>query len=413
MRGRRPALLSTTTTTMPKGPMSNPRPQLIFLSPHNPNDVGTWSGTAYSVYHGLLDAGAHVEIVRSNWTEGIARMAARVLRAIGIGIDLRRSVMYAYLASKEASLRLAFTRGDVIVAVAAAPYVFSLSTSRPLVFVSDATFACIKSIYSVFAGMPQWLSDDADKVERDSLHKSSHVLFSSEWAKSSAIVDYGVEPDAISVQPMGPNIRREVIERFQPTKSADFRRGVRLLFIGADWDRKGGPAVLEIKRELESRGMPCELYLVGNCPKDLPKQHDIHVLGRLDKCKEEQLLELCRLYESAHFFILPTSAEAYGIVFSEAQAFGCPSLTYAVGGTPTAVLDGVTGFTLPLGATAKDFAESICSLVLEPRQYEQMSANCRRRYETEANWDIWAKAIINIADRLREKVRDSSVSQNG
>src|SRR4029077_12725070 len=143
-----------------------------------------------------------------------------------------------------------------------------------------------------------------------------------------------------------------------------------LLFIGADWDRKGGPTVLAIKHELDSREIPCELFLVGNCPKDLPIQHDIHVLGRLDKSDEDQLLELCRLYEAAHFFVLPTSAEAYGIVFSEAQAFGCPSLTYSVGGTPTAVLNDVTGFTLPLGAGAKDFAEYICSLVSQPQQYE-------------------------------------------
>jgi len=393
--------------------MSNPRRQLIFLSPHDPNDVGTWSGTAYSVYHGLLHAGASVEIVRANWTEGVARLAARLLRKIGIGIDLRRSVTYAYLASKEASLRLGFTRGDVIVAIAAAPYLFSLRTSRPLVFVSDATFASIRRIYSVFANMPQWLSDAADKVEHEALHRSSHILLSSEWAKSSANVDYGVKPEAIDVMPLGPNIRAEVIDRFKPAKSADFRRGVRLLFIGADWDRKGGPTVLDIKRELDSRGIACELFLVGNCPKDLPIQHDVHVLGRLDKSDAGQLLELCRLYESAHFFVLPTSAEAYGIVFSEAQAFGCPSLTYAVGGTPTAVLDGITGFTLPLGAVAKDFAEKICSLVREPRQYERMSANCRNRYEMEANWDTLANSVINIGDRLREKTRGSSVSQNG
>jgi glycosyltransferase involved in cell wall biosynthesis len=164
---------------------------------------------------------------------------------------------------------------------------------------------------------------------------------------------------------------------------------------------------------LDSRGIPCELYLVGNCPKDIPAGNGIHVLGRLDKSDEKQLQELCRLYELAHFFVLPTSAEAYGVVFSEAHAFGCPSLTYAVGGTPTAVLDGITGFTLPLGAPARDFAEKLCSLVRDPRQYEQMSANCRARYETEANWSTWARTVVNLADQLREQPRASSVPQNG
>ena len=197
--------------------------------------------------------------------------------------------------------------------------------------------------------------------------------------------DYGVAPAAIRVLPLGPNISSDVIDRFKPTKSADFGSGVRLLFIGADWDRKGGPIVLEIKRHLDSRGIPCELFLVGDCPTDIPHGNGIHVFGRLNKSDKKQLEEMCRLYESAHFFVLPTSAEAYGIVFSEAQAFGCPSLTYAVGGTQTAVLNGITGFTLPLGAGAVDFAERICSLVRDPDNTSSDVLNCRTRYETEAN----------------------------
>jgi glycosyltransferase involved in cell wall biosynthesis len=383
------------------------RPQIILLSPHDPNDIGTWSGTAYSVYHALLRSAAGVEVVRATWSDTLMRGIGRLLRKIGVTADYMRSVMYARLASMEASVRLRFTQGEVIVAIVAAPYFFSLKTSRPIIFVSDATFASISSIYSSFANMPQWLKHDAGKIEHEALRRSNRVLLSSDWAKTSAIVDYGTEPAAITVLPLGPNIGSDLIERYKPTKTADFLGGVRLLFIGADWERKGGPVVLEIKRHLDSLGIPCELFLVGNCPKDIPAENGINVFGRLDKSDEKQLRELCRLYELAHFFVLPTSAEAYGIVFSEAQAFGCPSLTYAVGGTPTAVLDGITGYTLPLGSGAKDFAQMISSLVRDPRQYEQMSANCRARYETEANWRTWARTVIDIADQLREQTRVS------
>jgi hypothetical protein len=116
--------------------------------------------------------------------------------------------------------------------------------------------------------LPQWLKDDADKIEHEALRRSDRVLLSSDWAKTSAIVDYGAAPAAITVLPLGPNISSDLIERYKPTKTADFLGGVRLLFIGADWDRKGGPVVLEIKRHLDSLGIPCELFLVGNCPKD-------------------------------------------------------------------------------------------------------------------------------------------------
>ena len=396
---------------MPKAAMRISRPRIIFLSPHDPNDIGTWSGTAYSAYHALLRSAAGVEVVRATWTDTVVNSVCRLLRKIGAKADYMRSVMYARLASTEASVRLRFSQGDVIVAIAAAPYFFTLKTSRPIIFVSDATFASITRIYSSFANLPQWLKDDADKIEHEALRRSDRVLLSSDWAKTSAIVDYGAAPTAITVLPLGPNISSDLIERYKPTKTADFIGGVRLLFIGADWDRKGGPVVLEIKRHLDSLGIPCELFLVGNCPKDTLVENGINVLGRLDKSDEKQLRELCRLYELAHFFVLPTTAEAYGIVFSEAQAFGCPSLTYAVGGTPTAVLDGITGYTLPLGSVAKDFAQKICSLVRDPRQYEQMSVNCRARYETEANWSTWARTVIDLAGQLCEQSRAPSVPQ--
>jgi glycosyltransferase involved in cell wall biosynthesis len=383
------------------------RPRIILLSPHDPNDIGTWSGTAYSAYHALLQSSAGVEVVRATWTDTLVRSIGRLLGKIGVRADYTRSVIYARLASMEASARLRFTQGDVIVAIAAAPYFYSLNTSRPVIFVSDATFASISSMYSSFAEMPQWLKNDADNIEYKALRRSDRILLSSEWAKASAVADYGAVPAAITVLPLGPNISTDLIDQYKPSKTADFLGGVRLLFIGADWYRKGGPIVLEIKRHLDSLGIPCELFLVGNCPKDIPAENGITVLGRLDKSDDKQLRELCRLYEHAHFFVLPTSAEAYGIVFSEAQAFGCPSLTYAVGGTPTAVLDGITGYTLPLGSVAKDFAQMICSLVRDPRQYEQMSANCRIRYETDANWSSWASTVVNLASQLREQTQVS------
>jgi len=386
---------------VPKSPISIRRPRIVFLSPHDPNDIGTWSGTAYSAYQALLQSSDGVEIVRAKWIDGLMKVLAHLFRITGVKIDCRLSVVYATLASMEASLRLRFTPGDVIVAVAASTYVFALRTSRPIIFVSDATFASISTIYSFYANMPRWLREDADKIERGALRRSSRVLLSSDWARNSATADYGVAPAVVSVMPLGPNIRSDVIERFSTTKSADFRAGVRLLFIGADWDRKGGSIVLNVKRHLESIGVPCELFIVGNCPLDINTGNGIHVLGRLDKSDEKQLLELCRLYELAHFFVLPTLAEAFGIVFSEAQAFGCPSLTYSVGGTPTAVLNGITGFTLPLAAVAKDFAEVICSVARDPRRYEQLSANCRARYESEANWSSWAITVLDLAAQLR------------
>src|SRR5258707_10223673 len=125
---------------MPKAAMRISRPRIILLSPHDPNDIGTWSGTAYSAYHALLRSAAGVEVVRASWTDTLVKGICRLLRKIDAKADYMRSVMYARLASLEASVRLRFAEGKVIVAIAAAPYLFTLKTSRPIIFVSDATF---------------------------------------------------------------------------------------------------------------------------------------------------------------------------------------------------------------------------------------------------------------------------------
>lgn len=208
--------------------------------------------------------------------------------------------------------------------------------------------------------------------------------------------DYHVPERKITVLPFGANIDKDTIKKFQTVKAADFSGGVNLLFVGTSWQRKGGPVALEVRRIIEGRGIHCNLFLVGKCDTDLQQENGIQNIGNLDKSDPIQLMKLCQLYEEAHFLILPTRQEAFGIVFSEAQAFGCPSLAYAVGGVTTAIKDEETGFTLPLDATPNEFAAKILALVDNPKQYEEMSLRCQQRYEAEANWDNWAQKVSQL-----------------
>jgi hypothetical protein len=66
---------------------------------------------------------------------------------------------------------------------------------------------------------------------------------------------------------------------------------------------------------------------------------------------------MCDAFREAHFLVLPTLADATPIVFSEAQAFGLPPISYDVGGVGGAISHGRTGLLLPPGAPAELFAE--------------------------------------------------------
>ncbi|HXT05566.1 MAG TPA: glycosyltransferase family 4 protein [Roseiarcus sp.] len=375
--------------------------RLILLSPHNPENVRAWSGTVHFAFRALRKLDPSIEAVSAGPLDRIVALSQKVSRKLGLIGDFRHTRAFATLASLIASLSLRFKNADAIVAIAASTHVYALRTRLPVVYVSDATFAAIVASYQEFAQFPKWLREEGDAVERSALARSSAIVYPSDWAKDSAVKDYGVSPEKIAVMPLGPNFDREAIDRFRTRKSADFGSGVRLLFVGMEWVRKGGPIALEVMQILVSRGIRCELVVVGKAPEEAQKHEGVRFIGPLNKNDHGQLAALCEIYERAHFLVLPTRQEAFGVVFSEAQAFGCPSLSYAVGGAATAVKDGVTGFALPLEASASDFADRIFSLVHDPRRYEEMSANCRARYEQEANWDVWAAKVMELARAAR------------
>ncbi len=371
--------------------------KIVFLSPYDPRDPKRWSGTINSIFVALQKHDVNIRFISGGVLESMGGAARKAFGLFGINVEMRFSKPFGWLAGSWASVRLWTLRADVVVAVAASNYVAFLWTRKPIIYISDTTFAAIERLYPEFKQFPAWLRRHGNDLERRSLRRASHVIYPSEWARLSAIDDYGVDDGIIHVIPFGPNFNRELLDKFRTVKTADFADSLRILYVAVDWKRKNGDLVIEIGRALRSAGLPCELFLVGRIPATVGAGEGIHVVGFLDKNDAGDLTRLCELYEKAHFFIMPTIADAFGIVFSEAQAFGCPSITYAVGGTATAVLDRETGIVLPLTATAEDFARRVEQLVRDPASYETMSRNARRRYEQSANWDAWAETILRLA----------------
>jgi glycosyltransferase involved in cell wall biosynthesis len=108
------------------------------------------------------------------------------------------------------------------------------------------------------------------------------------------------------------------------------------------------------------------------------------------------------LYESADFLILPTQAEAAGIVFSEASSFGLPSITYATGGVPDYIRDHVNGICLEPGSTADQFALEIKNLLENPSEYESYASAGFREYRERLNWATSVRRLVELcADCIR------------
>ncbi|MEX0801657.1 MAG: glycosyltransferase family 4 protein [Dehalococcoidia bacterium] len=176
-------------------------------------------------------------------------------------------------------------------------------------------------------------------LRRRVLRKAAAVVTWCDWARRSLIDDYGLDGDRIHVIPPGAEI-----ENFRfgvRSKENGVERPVRLLFVGGDFDRKGGRILLHAYRAgLRDRA---ELHLVTQ--EDVPEERGVFVHRGLTSNSPE----LLSLYEQADVFVLPTLGDCFPVVMGEAMAAGLPIVTTDVGALPEAVADGRNGFVIPAG----------------------------------------------------------------
>jgi glycosyltransferase involved in cell wall biosynthesis len=245
----------------------------------------------------------------------------------------------------------------------------------------------------------------ADGIEAKTISGAFLSIYPSTWAHDSAINDYHADPARTQIVEWGSNI---TATGATPRALPDGE--VRLLFVGIEFDRKGGPLAIAVVRELAARGIACRLDIVGvgaeAVTTAVPDNVTFH--GFVSKANPEGRALIDRLFAEASFFLLPTTAECFGIVFAEAASRGLPSISFATGGVPSAVLSGTTGILLPLGSNAKAFADAIGEIVASPDRYATMSAAALNDAHTRLDWDVWARRVeANVRRQLEieEKVR--------
>ena len=135
--------------------------------------------------------------------------------------------------------------------------------------------------------------------------------------------------------------------------------------------------------------------MVGcNTPADWQRGY-VENIGFLDKSKPEDMEKLQRAYRECICLLLPSRAEAFGLVFAEAAAFGRPSIAFRTGGVGTAVLDGRTGLLLRHGSDASDFANAAERLLTDRDYLVMLSRNAREDYEVRLNWDAWSRRLVD------------------
>lgn len=358
--------------------------KIVFLTRHNPNDINDWSGTLYHIYQKLKEKHT-IEVIG---TEIIGQLGlfSKGNFSSGTFIHSDRYINRLGRLLSEQINRLNFDLiffGDLLL--------IPSDINIPIVLFSDMTYEQIKIYY---IKPDERNIESGIHLEKLMLANSFKIIYPSEWIKERAMEFYNIDPEKISVVEFGANI---------PTPqnySIDIDMDVcRLLYIGKDWERKGGDKVLQIYKILKDEGFPCTLTIIGSMPEDEQEEDEnLTIIPFLDKTRKAHLDRLCDILSKSHFLVLPTNFDAFGIVFCEASAYALPSITADVGGVGQAVRAGKNGYLLSADATANDYAEKIKMVFGNKENYFNLRWSSRNEFETRLNWDVWGEKVNKILE---------------
>lgn len=152
-------------------------------------------------------------------------------------------------------------------------------------------------------------------------------------------------------------------------------------------------------RKLKSGNFACTLTIIGSSPEIVQEEDpDLTVIPFLDKSNPNDLEHLCTILYHAHFLILPTEYDAFGIVFCEASAYAVPSFAANVCGVSQAIREGKNGYLLSPEATGEDYAEKIKTVFSNKETYQELRASSRREFDIRLNWNVWSDRVNKILE---------------
>jgi len=227
-------------------------------------------------------------------------------------------------------------------------------------------------------------------VERGVWRNATMFTPWSRWA-ADGLRAAGIPDERICVLP--PGIELDYWRTAPRTAPRD--RPIRLLFVGGDFERKGGPLLVDAVRASEAGTF--ELDIVT---RDPAAADDSRI--RVHRAEPEDAL-LQRLYRDADAFVLPTRAECFGIAAVEALAAGLPVVMGDVGGAADIVDDGRCGWRI--APTREGVEGGLAKLIAAREQLPALGAEAEAKARRSFDARDTCARLLDLIVRLGEERR--------
>lgn len=379
--------------------------RIAYTTTFDANDVHNWSGTPYYMSRALAATGDAIDYIgnlqrklppffkmKQIWKKYIAHQRE----------SPRFNTYTAKYYSTQVAQRLSDSTAEVVLSPLINPIAY-LDCQKPIVLWTDSLYAALTGFYSAFFAHSESSIKQGNMITSECLSRCKLAIFSSDWAANSALQFYGADKNKVKVVPFGANIESHPgDDAIRHIINHRVRDKIKLLFLAKSWERKGGDIVLNVAKALHEGGYPVELSIVGITPPQLePIPSYVKCLGFISKHSPEGKNKLRQLLEETHFLFVPSRAEAYGIVFCEANAFGVPCLTTYVGGIGTIIKDDINGKSFALDAPIQVYCDYIVNLMADTSRYHSLALSSYNEYQTRLNWQV---AIQSVRKLIKERI---------
>jgi glycosyltransferase involved in cell wall biosynthesis len=165
---------------------------------------------------------------------------------------------------------------------------------------------------------------------------------------------------------------------------------VNFLFVGREFERKGGPLVVEAFARLRESHKHVSLTVITRDPQQVPQIAGLTAHPFMDRAKLYG-----EIYPAADVFVMPTEAEGWGFTNAEAMSFALPVISTRISAIPEIIDDGVTGMLIEPGDS--DALLRAMRRLAESRERRDEMGRCgRERFITHFSRDVFRGKLLDF-----------------
>ena len=267
-------------------------------------------------------------------------------------------------------------------------------------FVEKSAYESAAAIVAVSRGMREDILRCYPRVEPDTVHVIHNGIDLAKWHAPEGAQGEELQARVLAEHGIDPSKRTVV-------------------FVGRITRQKGLPYFLRAARELPD---DVQLVLCAGAPdtKEIASEVDGLVAQLKEKRSGVVLItemlpqpEVAAILDAADVFITPSVYEPLGIVNLEAMALGLPVVGTATGGIPDVIVDGETGYLVPIDqktdgtgtpldpeAFEQAMAERLIKILDDPAMARRMGKAGLERARAHFSWEAIGAKTVELYKRL-------------